>query len=164
MSSSEPPIRWLDRPARDPVPVLDAHGAREVLRRARRIAIVGASPNRWRASNAVMAYLIEQGYECVPVSPNASTVLGLPCFPTLEVAAAGTGGEPFDVVDVFRRAEETPAVAHSAVALGCGTLWLQQGIVNWEAARIAHEGGLAVVMDRCSAVDHGQLRALDEDR
>ena len=71
------------------------------------------------------------------------------------MAAGGT----FDIVDVFRRAEHAPAIARSAVALRCGTLWLQQGIVSWEAARIAHEGGVRVVMDRCTAVDHRAIGA-----
>jgi len=129
-----------------------------VLRSARRIAVVGASPYPWRASNVVMAYLLEQGYACVPVNPETEAVLGQPCFPTLEAAVAAAGGQSFDIVDVFRRAEHAPDIARSAVALGCGTLWLQQGIVSWEAARVAHEGAVAVVMDRCTAVDHRGLR------
>jgi predicted CoA-binding protein len=129
-----------------------------VLQAARRIGVVGASPYPWRASNVVMAYLLEQGYECVPINPEAETVLGQACFPTLEAAVAAAGGLSFDIVDVFRRAEHTPDIARSAVAVGCGTLWLQQGIVSWEAARIAHAGGVAVVMDRCTAVDHRGLR------
>jgi len=157
--------------SRQPVPVLDADGALEVLRVARRIAVVGASTERWRASNSVMAYLLEHGYECVPINPNHSSVLGRDCYPSLEAAlesaesgawATSAAGSPFDVVDVFRRPEYTPEVARSAVALGCGTLWLQQRIVNWEAARIAHEGGLKVVMDRCTAVDHRRLRELSQ--
>ena len=145
-------------PTRTPVPILDEQGAREVLRRGRRIAVVGASPYPWRASNIVMAYLLEQGYDCVPVNPEAETVLGQRCFPTLELAAAAAGGQAFDIVDVFRRAEHAADIARSAVALRCGTLWLQQGIISQEAARIAHEGGVAVVMDRCTAVDHRGLR------
>lgn len=141
-----------------PSPVLDGEAAREVLRVARRIAVVGASPHEWRASHRVMAYLLGQGFECVPISPNAREVLGQPCYTSLEVAAAASGGGGFDIVDVFRRAEHTPEIARSAVALACGTLWLQMGIVSEEAARIAHEGGVAVVMDRCTAVDHRILR------
>ena len=155
-----------DSRPRLPVPILDADGALEVLRVARRIAIVGASPERWRASNSVMAYLLEYGYECVPVNPNASSVLGRTCYPSLEAAVAAVAvksvepkpGPPFDIVDVFRRPEYTPEVARSAVATGCGTFWLQQRIISWEAARIAHDGGLKVVMDRCTAVDHRHLR------
>lgn len=145
----------------DAVPVLDGEAARDVLRKARSIAVVGASPHDWRASHRVMAYLMGQGYECVPISPNASEVLGQPCFTSLEEAVAARGGQAFDIVDVFRRAEHTPDVARSAVATGCGTLWLQMGIVSDEAARIAHAGGLDVVMDRCTAVDHRILRERD---
>jgi uncharacterized protein len=141
-----------------PPPVLDGPAAREVLRAARRIAIVGASPHAWRASNSVMAYLLRQGYDCVPVNPEVEEVLGRPCFPSLEAAAAEGGGR-FDIVDVFRRPEHTPALARSAVALRCGTLWLQQGVVSWEAAAIAHAGGVRVVMDRCTAADHRSLAA-----
>lgn len=155
-SSAEPVAE--EPVAEEPVPLLDAAGAREVLRLARRIAIVGASPNPWRASNSVMAYLLAQGYECVPVNPTTDSVLGQVCFPTLEAAVAGATGEPFDIVDVFRRPEHTPDIARAAVAVGCGALWLQLRVISWEAARIAHEGGLQVVMDRCTAIDHRALR------
>jgi hypothetical protein len=142
---------------RGPVGVLSASEACARLAAARRIAVVGASPHPWRAASPVMAYLMTQGYECVPINPTAAAVLGRATFPSLE--AAVLAGGPFDIVDVFRRAEHTPGIARSAVATGCGTLWLQEGIVSWEAARIAHEGGLSVVMDRCAAVDHRRLVA-----
>jgi len=141
---------------RGPVPVLDEAGAQDLLRRARRIAVVGASPDRDRPSHSVMRYLQVQGYECVPVNPAARDVLGVPAFPTLEAAVAASG--PFDIVDVFRRPEFTPPIARSAVATGCGALWLQLGVVDWTAARIAHDGGLPVVMDRCTAIEHRKLR------
>jgi len=161
MSPPGRPISFLDAAtvSDDPVPLLDASGAMEVLRTASRIAIVGASSHPWRASNSVMRYLLGQGYECVPVTPTRDEVLGQTCYGTLEEAVAATGG-PFDIVDVFRRPEHTPDVARSAADLGCGTLWLQQGVVSWEAAGIAHDGGLTVVMDRCSAVEHRHLRSL----
>jgi predicted CoA-binding protein len=136
-------------------PILDGAAARDVLRTAHRIAVVGASAHAWRASHSVMAYLLKQGYDCVPVNPEVDSVLGRACYPSLEAAAADGG--TFDIVDVFRRAEHATGIARSAVALGCGTLWLQQGIVSWEAAAIAHEGGVRVVMDRCTAVDHRAL-------
>ena len=158
---SEKPIHLVDEPVdQRPVPILDADGAMELLRVAKRIAVVGASPNRWRPSNSVMGYLLSNGFECVPVNPNEPTVLGQACFATLEAAVAGSGGVAFDVVDVFRRPEYAPDIARSAVALGCGALWLQQRVISWEAARIAHDAGLTVVMDRCSAVEHRRLRAL----
>ena len=141
---------------RGPVPVLDARGARELLRDARRIAVVGASPNPSRPSNDVMAYLLDQGYDCVPINPVAEQVLGIRTFPDL--ASAVAAGGPFDIVDVFRRAELTPDVARQAVATGSRALWLQLGIVSWEAAAIAAAGGLPVVMDRCSKIEHHALR------
>jgi hypothetical protein len=138
------------------VPVLDEAAAIELLRRARRIAVVGASSDPYRPSHSVMRYLQTKGYECVPVNPNVRDVLGIRAFGTLEEAVAASG--PFDIVDVFRRSELTMPIAEAAVATGCRAIWLQLGVVNWEAARIAHEGGLAVVMDRCTAIDHRKLR------
>ncbi|HEV8516567.1 MAG TPA: CoA-binding protein [Candidatus Limnocylindrales bacterium] len=141
---------------RGAVPVLDEAEAQELLASAGRIAVVGASPDRNRPSNSVMRYLLHQGYECVPVNPFARDVLGFRAFGSLEEAVRESG--PFDIVDVFRRSEATPAIAASAVATGCGALWLQLGVVNWETARIAHDGGLPVVMDRCTAIEHRKLR------
>jgi predicted CoA-binding protein len=162
MVMSDRPIHFLDEPIDErPVPLLDGDAAMELLRTSKRIAIVGASQNRWRASNSVMAYLLAHGFECVPVNPNEGVVLDQACYPTLEAAAAASGGKPFDIVDVFRRPEFTPDIARSAVALQCGALWLQQRVVSWDAAQIAHDGGLAVVMDRCSAIEHRRLRSLD---
>ena len=134
-----------------PVPVLDADAAVALLVAALRIAIVGASPDPFRPSHSVMATLIRAGYDCVPVNPAVDAILGVPAYPTLESATEATG--PFDIVDVFRRPEHVPGIARSAVAVGATALWLQFGVVSWEGARIAHEGGLAVVMDRCTAID-----------
>jgi hypothetical protein len=150
-------IHLIDEaPSLAEVPLLDDDAAIELLRTSRRIAVVGASSLPWRASNSVMRYLLDKGYECVPVTPKRDEVLGRPCYDTLEAAVAATG--PFDIVDVFRRPEFTPQIARSAVATGCGALWLQQGVISPEAARIAHEGGLAVVMDRCTAIAHRHVR------
>jgi uncharacterized protein len=138
------------------VPVLDGEAAGEMLRSSRRIAVVGASSNPGRPSFGVFRYLVHQGYECVPVNPRERDVLGVPAFPTLREAAAETG--PFDIVDVFRRSELAVAHAREAVEIGARCLWLQLGVVSWEAAQIAHDGGLAVVMDRCTAIEHRRLR------
>ncbi len=142
-----------------PVPTLDGPGILAALRATRRIAVVGASPDPWRPSHGVMRTLMAAGYDCVPVNPNAAEVLGLRSWPTLEAAVSGTG--PVDMVDVFRRAEHTPDVARSAVAVGARVLWLQLGVVSWEAAQIAHEAGLGVVMDRCTAIE---LRSIHADQ
>jgi hypothetical protein len=98
----------------------------------------------------VFRTLISAGYECVPVNPNESAVLGIPAVGTL--AEAALMGQ-IDIVDVFRRSELTEEIACDAVAIGAGALWLQLGVINWESARIAAEGGLAVVMDRCPAIE-----------
>jgi hypothetical protein len=142
--------------ARGDVPILDDAVAREVLQSARRIAIVGASPDPGRPSYGVMRYLIHQGYECVPVNPNTRDVLGVPAFRTVVEAVAQSG--PVDIVDVFRRSELCLPHAEEAVAVGARCLWLQLGVVNWDAARLAAVGGLAVVMDRCTAIEHRRLR------
>ncbi len=141
-----------------PVPLLDGDEPARLLGRTRRIAMVGASPDPGRPSHGVMRQLLDAGYEVVPVNPTVDQVLGKPAYATLEDAFAATG--PFDMVDVFRRSEHTPDVARSAVAIGARSLWLQLGVVNWEAAQIAHDAGLAVVMDRCTAIEHRRLRFL----
>lgn len=138
-----------------PVPLLDDAGIAKVLREARRIAVIGASPRPGRPSHGVFTYLRRVGYDVVPIHPAAPTVDGVPTFPTL--AAAVDAGGPFDIVDVFRRPEHCIEHAQEAVATGSGCLWLQLGVVDWEAARIAAGGGLSVVMDRCTAIEHPRL-------
>jgi predicted CoA-binding protein len=140
---------------RGPVPLLDDAGIAEVLRDARRIAIVGASPDPSRPSHDVLRYLVRAGYECVPIHPEAPEVLGIPAFATLALAVEAGG--PVDIVDVFRRSALCVPHAEEAVAVGARCLWLQLGVVNWEAARIAAAGGLSVVMDRCTAIEHHRL-------
>lgn len=142
---------------RGPVPLLDDDAILELLRTARRIAVVGASSKRVRPSFGVFQYLVHHGFECVPINPFERDVLGVPAFRTLTEAAERTG--PFDIVDVFRRPETCADLAREAVAIGARVLWLQLGVVNWEAARIAAAGGLGVVMDRCTTVEHRRLRA-----
>ena len=119
--------------------------------------MVGASSNEARPSFGVFRYLIEQGFDCVPINPNERSVLGIPAFPTVAEAVAMTG--PFQIVDVFRRSELVVPHAEEAVAAGAECLWLQLGVVNWEAARIATAAGLAVVMDRCTVIEWRRVRA-----
>ena len=156
-------IAYLDlAEGRGSVPLLDDAGVRELLATARRIAVIGASDRPGRASGDVFRHLLSVGYDCVPVNPQATAVAGVPAFPTLADAVAATG--PFDIVDVFRRAELCAAHAQEAVDVGARCLWLQLGIVDWEAARIAHDAGLAVVMDRCLSVEWRRLgrRSMEE--
>lgn len=136
---------------RSPVPLLDDAGIAAVLRDARRIAVVGVSPRPFRPANSVFAALRRAGFDVVPVNPDLATFDGLPCHPTVAAAVEATG--PVDIVDVFRRPSACPDVARDAVAARARCLWLQQGIVSLEAGRIAHAGGLAVVMDRCTSVE-----------
>ena len=140
-----------------PVPLLGDDERLQLLASVRRIAVVGASPDRMRPSYGVMQYLQYHGYECVPINPTTREVLGVRAFATLDEATRQTGR--FDLVDVFRRPEFTPEIAEAAVAIGARALWMQLGVVNWAAARIAHDGGLLVVMDRCAAIEHRRLRA-----
>jgi len=139
------------------VALLDDALIAAVLRSARRIAVIGASSNPSRPSFGVFRYLVGQGYDCVPINPNEREVLGVPAFATLAEAVEETG--PFDIVDVFRRSELCVPHAHEAVAAGAACLWLQLGVVNWEAAKIADEAGLGVVMDRCTAIEHRRIRS-----
>jgi predicted CoA-binding protein len=136
------------------IELLDDAAIARLLRTSRRIAVVGASSNPARPSHDVFRTLVSAGYDCVPVNPNEAEVLGVPAVATLAEAAAGG---PVDIVDVFRRPELTEEIAREAVAIGAKALWLQLGVVNWETARIAAEGGLAVVMDRCTAIELRRL-------
>jgi predicted CoA-binding protein len=119
---------------------------RSLLGEAEVVAVVGISSKPWRPSHEVASYLQQHGYRIVPVNPNEREVLGEQAYASLldipkEIHV--------DVVDVFRRAEHTPEVARDAVAIGARVLWLQEGIVSDEAARIASEGGLEVIMGVC---------------
>ena len=121
------------------------------MRATRRIAVIGASSNRARPSYSVFRYLVQQGFECIPINPNEQDVLGVPAYPSLAAAAAETGR--FDMVNVFRRPELCLPHAHEAVATGAKVLWLQLGVIAWDAAQVAHDAGLEVVMDRCTAIE-----------
>ncbi len=123
-----------------------------LLRESRTIAVVGCSPKPERTSHQIAAFLIEQGYEVFPVHPKAEEILGRKVYPSLSDIP-----EPVDIVDVFRKPEATPPIAEQAVQIGAKALWLQQGIVNEDAWRIATEAGLMCIMDRCIAVMHRLL-------
>lgn len=124
-----------------------------MLEAARTIAVVGASSRPDRPSYGVFARLQRAGYRVIPVNPHETEVHGERAVPTLADVPV-----PIDIVDVFRRAEETPQVAEDAVRVKAKALWLQLGIVNERAAAIARDGGLTVVMDACLAVVVGRLR------
>jgi predicted CoA-binding protein len=125
---------------------------RTILTEARTIAVVGLSSSPYRASHGVARYLQSHGYRIVPVNPHETEVLGERAFASLADIP-----EKVDVVDVFRRSEYTVDVAEDAVKVGAKVLWLQSGIVNEEAQRVAREGGLDVVMDACIKIEHQRL-------
>jgi predicted CoA-binding protein len=126
---------------------------RQLLVSAKTIAVVGASSNTDRPSNGIMRKLRSVGYRVIPVNPYETTVLGERAYPSLSVVP-----EPIDIVDVFRRAAFTPAIADEAVTIKAKALWLQSGVSNEEAASRASAGGLMVVMDACIGVMHAVLQ------
>jgi uncharacterized protein len=124
---------------------------REILRSARRIAVVGLSPKPERPSYGVASYLQRAGYTIIPVRPTGTIILGEPVRPDLR-AAAVTG--PIDIVNVFRRSEFVPALLDDLLAVRPQLVWMQMGIRHQPTAARLEAEGIAVVMDRCLAVDH----------
>ena len=122
-----------------------------VLHNMQSIAVVGLSGNQLRASNFVGYYLKRHGYQVIPVNPRETEILGEKCYPSLAEVPV-----PVDVVNVFRAPDALPGIAREAVAAGAGALWCQFGVINAEGARIASDGGLTVIMDRCIKVEHAR--------
>jgi len=135
---------------------------RRMLTESRTIAIIGASPRPDRPSHGVLRTLVAAGWQILPVNPMPEAlrdgVAGLPCFPTLQAAAASLPvGERIDLVDVFRRSEDCEEVAREAVAIGAAGLWLQLGVISPAAAQIAAGAGMDFVQDRCPAIEMPRL-------
>jgi len=123
-----------------------------ILREARTVAVVGLSPRPERPSYGVASYLQQQGYRIIPVNPTVDQVLGKRSYPDLKSVP-----ERIDVVDIFRRSEEVPAVVEEAIQVGARVIWMQEGVINEAAAARAREAGLEVVMDRCMLKEHQRL-------
>ncbi len=121
------------------------------LRDAKTIAVVGLSGNSLRASNFVGFYLQRHGYKVIPVNPREETILGEKSYGSLTEIP-----EHVDIVNVFRNPDAVPGIAKDAVAIGAEVLWCQFNVINEEGARIAEEGGLTVIMDRCIKVEHAR--------
>ncbi|MBA1145738.1 CoA-binding protein [Ectothiorhodospiraceae bacterium WFHF3C12] len=125
---------------------------RRILRENHSIAVVGLSSKWHRPSNFAAKYLIDHGYEVIPVNPGETEVLGQRCYADLlEVPAR------VDVVDIFRRPEEVPALVDQAIEIGARVVWMQIGVVHEEAAAKARAAGLDVVMDRCMKIEYARL-------
>ena len=125
-----------------------------ILNENRTIAMVGLSADPMRPSHFAAIYMQSEGYDIIPVNPRyaGDTILGQTVYASLEEIP-----RPVQIVDVFRRADEVPGIARSAVAIGANVLWMQLGVINEEAARIAREAGLEVVMDRCVKIEHARF-------
>lgn len=124
----------------------------QLLETHRRIAVVGLSANAARPSYGVARYLIDHGYEIIPVNPAESEILGLRCYPDLASIPGAV-----DIVDVFRKAEDVLPIAQEAVRIGAKSLWLQLGVINEAAITLADTAGLALVVDRCIKIEHARL-------
>ena len=116
----------------------------EILHFSRVVAVVGLSASPDRPSYKVASYLREQGYRVIPVNPTEKEILGGLCYPNLASIP-----ESVDVVDIFRRSEDVPPIVEEAIKIGAKAVWMQEGVINEEAAARAREAGLMVVMDKC---------------
>jgi predicted CoA-binding protein len=125
----------------------------EILNSSRVVAVVGLSSKPDQPSYKVAGYLKEQGYKIIPVNPAKKEILGGPCYPDLASIP-----ESVDVVDIFRRSEEVPPIVEEAIRIGAKAVWMQEGVINEEAATRAREAGLMVVMDKCMRKEHRKLK------
>jgi predicted CoA-binding protein len=130
----------------------DIRTLRQVLQNHRTIAVVGLSADWFRPSYFAAKYMQEHGYRIIPVNPKYPEILGETCYPSLKDIPHAV-----DVVDVFRKPSDTPAIAQEAVAIGAKVFWLQLGVINEQAQAIAQQAGLTVVVDRCVKIEHARL-------
>src|SRR4030042_905820 len=124
----------------------------KILKEYRMVAIVGASSNPERPSFRVARYLSEHGYNVIPVNPNERDILGMTCYPNLSSIP-----EKVEVVDIFRKSEAVRPIVDEAIKIGAKVIWMQEGVINEEAAAKARNAGLLVVMDRCMRKEHLRL-------
>jgi len=124
-----------------------------ILKTSRVVAVVGLSPNPDRPSFEVASYLRGEKYKIIPVNPLEKEILGEPCYPNLSSIT-----EPVDVVNIFRRPENVPAVVKEAIKIGAKAIWMQEGVINEEEAARAKGAGMMVIMDRCMLKEHLKLK------
>ena len=123
-----------------------------ILNEYRIIAMVGLSPDPNRPSHRVAKYLINQGYKVIPVNPDAKEILGTRSYSNMSSIP-----EPIEIVDIFRRSEEVMPIVNEAIKVGAKAVWMQEGVINEQAAKKAQDAGLLVVMDRCMLKEHKRL-------
>jgi predicted CoA-binding protein len=119
---------------------------RAILKEGKTVAVVGCSPNPMRPSNAIAEFLIDRGYDVIPVNPGHREILGRKCYRSLEDVPADV---PIDIVDVFRRSDHVAELVEPAIARGVKFFWMQEGVIDPESARRLEAAGLGVAMDRC---------------
>jgi predicted CoA-binding protein len=124
----------------------------KILSEYRTVAVVGVSTNPSRPSHKVANYLVEHGYKVIPVNPQVQAILGKPSYPDLSSIP-----EPVEVVDIFRRSTEVMPVVEEAIKIGAKAVWMQEGVINEEAASRARDAGLLVVMDKCMLKEHRRI-------
>jgi uncharacterized protein len=133
----------------------DPATAERILRSYRVWAVVGCSPQPWRASHGVSRFLLHHGYEVIPIYPRPVEVHGLPTYPDLASAAAARPPDsPIEVVDIFRAPHRAGRHVDEAIEIGARAVWMQLDVIDEEAAARATAAGLEIVMDRCPAIDH----------
>ena len=125
---------------------------RRILNDSRRVAVVGLSADWSRPSNFAAKYMLDHGFEMIPVNPKYDEILGQKCYPNLKSIPG-----PVDIVDLFQRADRVPLFVDDAIKIGAKVLWMQLGVRNQEAADKAREAGLEVVMDRCIKIEYARL-------
>jgi predicted CoA-binding protein len=130
----------------------------KILNSSRTIAVVGLSSKPDQPSYRVASYLKEQGYKMIPVNPAEKEILGERCYPDLASIP-----ESIDVVGIFRRSEKVPPIVEEAIRIGANAVWMQEGVINEEAAARARKAGLMVVMDKCMRKEHQRLHGRGDD-
>jgi len=124
----------------------------EILKKYKKIAVVGISEKNYRASNGVSQYMMNNGYTIIPVNPNYDRVLGIQCFNSLSEIE-----DQVEIVNIFRRSSEVLPVVEEAIKIKAKAVWMQLGVINEQAAKLALDAGLKVVMDRCIKIEYAMF-------
>ncbi len=130
----------------------DTNPLRTLLTHSTTIAVVGLSPKEDRASNSVARYLLEKGYTVIPVNPGQQQILGQTCYPDLQSIPGH-----IDIIDIFRKSEDVLPIVEQAIHCDCTAIWMQLGIKNQQAADLAQDHNLLVIMDKCIKIEHARL-------